>query len=241
VSGDGTTWTAIGATDVGAVNVGYVGLVVTSHAPGTAAIAAFDSVNLTAVAPLPAGWTAGDIGSTGLVGSAVDDNGVFTIRGAGADIWGTADAFQLAYQYDLTGTVSARVISETNTNPYAKAGVMLRQDVVPGSPFVMLDMKPDGELELLYRTAKDQPAVYGGGAHAAFGTFLRLDQTISPTGDSATIAASYSLDGTSWVVLTTLQTTLDLRVAGLAVTSHDTGQLNTAVFDQVVRRCPTCR
>jgi len=240
VSADGKSWTTIGTTDVGAVNMGYAGMAVTSHAPGTATTATFDSISLAAVASLPPGWSSADIGSTGLVGSAVDDNGTFTVRGAGADIWGTSDAFRLAYQFDLTGTVSARVISETDTNPYAKAGLMLRQDVVSGSPFVMLDMKPSGELEFLYRPAKDQPVMFGGGAQAAFGAFLRLEQAIAPTGDLATITASYSLDGTSWIVVTTLQTSVDMRLAGLAVTSHDTSLLNTAVFDHVVRRCPTC-
>jgi hypothetical protein len=215
-------------------------MAVTSHAPGTATTATFDSISLAAVVSLPPGWSSADIGSTGLVGSAVDDNGTFTVRGAGADIWGTSDAFRLVYQFDLTGTVSARVISETDTNPYAKAGLMLRQDVVSGSPFVMLDMKPSGELEFLYRPAKDQPVMFGGGAQAAFGAFLRLEQAIAPTGDLATITASYSLDGTSWIVVTTLQTSVDMRLAGLAVTSHDTSVLNTAVFDHVVRRCPTC-
>ena len=46
---------------------------------------------------LPAGWSQGDIGATGATGGASFSNGVFTVTGAGADVWGTADALQFAY------------------------------------------------------------------------------------------------------------------------------------------------
>ena len=77
---------------------------------------------------LPAPWGHRDIGQTGLPGSATFDSGRFTIRGAGADIWNTQDAFHFV----VTGvsgdqvTLSARILSETNTDPWAKAGLMIR-------------------------------------------------------------------------------------------------------------------
>ena len=39
-----------------------------------------------------------DVGATGLAGSASYSNGTFTVKGAGADIWGTADGFFYASQ-----------------------------------------------------------------------------------------------------------------------------------------------
>ena len=46
-----------------------------------------------AVPPLPAGWVSRDIGAVGMPGYAeIDSNAVFTVVGAGADVWGTADA-----------------------------------------------------------------------------------------------------------------------------------------------------
>src|SRR4029077_5861855 len=50
------------------------------------------------VPTLPSIWSDGDIGSTGLAGSAGYANGVFTVTGAGAQIYGTADAFHFVYQ-----------------------------------------------------------------------------------------------------------------------------------------------
>ena len=74
-------------------------------------------------------WSDVDVGSVGLPGSATYPlNGTFTVNGSGADIWGTADAFNFVYQ-KLSGDfqISARVTSEQNTNAGAKAGVMIRK------------------------------------------------------------------------------------------------------------------
>src|SRR5207248_11595377 len=62
-----------------------------------------DPVTVTVVAvatnpALPAPWTHQDVGSTGQAGSAAYGAGTFTVRGAGADIWGTNDAFQYVNQ-----------------------------------------------------------------------------------------------------------------------------------------------
>ncbi len=78
---------------------------------------------------LPASWSHLDIGAVGAQGDATYDSGTqtFTVKGAGADVWGTADALQYAYT-SLTGdgTIVARVISTTNNAPWVKAGVMIR-------------------------------------------------------------------------------------------------------------------
>ena len=47
---------------------------------------------------LPAPWTDQDVGAVGIAGSAAFGNGNFTVKGAGADIWGNADAFHYVYQ-----------------------------------------------------------------------------------------------------------------------------------------------
>ena len=50
----------------------------------------------------------------------------FRIAGAGADIWGTADAFRYVYQpLAGDGTIVARVASVQSTNAWVKAGVMM--------------------------------------------------------------------------------------------------------------------
>ncbi len=66
---------------------------------------------------LPAPWAGQDVGAVGQAGSASYANGVFTVRGAGADIWGAADAFQSVLQ-PISGDaqIVVRVASLQNTN-----------------------------------------------------------------------------------------------------------------------------
>ena len=45
---------------------------------------------------LPEGWRDADIGSVGAIGSATYAGSTFTVKGAGSDIWGTADEFHWA-------------------------------------------------------------------------------------------------------------------------------------------------
>ena len=49
---------------------------------------------------LPAPWLTQDIGTVGLAGTASFQagTGTYSVTGAGADIWGTADAFRFVYQ-----------------------------------------------------------------------------------------------------------------------------------------------
>jgi hypothetical protein len=88
-------------------------------------------------------WTSQDIGTVGATGSWTDVGGTHTVRGAGADIYGTADAFRFAYQ-DFTGdvTVTARLSSLEKKNSWTKAVVMIRQDLTAGAKNVATVVSP---------------------------------------------------------------------------------------------------
>ena len=47
--------------------------------------------------PSPLAWQQQDVGATGLKGSGVQTDTGWLIQGAGADIWGAADAFHFVY------------------------------------------------------------------------------------------------------------------------------------------------
>src|SRR5207244_7889257 len=85
------------------------------------------TVHAVNVPTLPSVWTDGDIGSTGVAGSAGYANDVFTVSGSGAQIYGTADAFHFVYQ-PLTGdgTMVARLLSGQGGSAYASPGVVIR-------------------------------------------------------------------------------------------------------------------
>jgi hypothetical protein len=228
VSEDGKNWTslALGGHTIGFPSTYYVGVAVTSHDDQQLTASHVDGLSLA-----PYFWTNTDIGATGLTGNTVveDANGQsFTIQGAGADIWGSADAFQFLYQdTQVVTNVEARVVNGQNTNPFAKIGVMLRDGLAPDAVFVILDMKPNGELEFMQRDASGGAVTYLGGAAPGF-SWIRLYRNVSA------VTAYASTDGTTWTqVGTTPVTLLNVALGGVVVTSHDTSRVDTASVDNV--------
>jgi hypothetical protein len=206
-----------------------IGVAVTSHDPTQINNAMFPA-NVPTVTrnALPSPWGLTDVGGVGTAGGASQSNGTFTVAGAGADIWGSADSFTaVAQPITGDGQISARVVSEQNTNIYAKAGVWLG-GTLGSSARVILDVKPDGGIEFMARLADGTSMSYLSGASASFPVYLRLTR-IGDRVDAAT-----SGDGNVWAPVGSLQITLPSTVTiGLAVTSHDPAVLNTAIFDRV--------
>ena len=86
--------------------------------------------------PIPAPWAQQDIGAVGMPGYAEFDDAAatFSVVGAGADVWGTADALHYVYQpLSGDGSIVARVDAVSNTDPWVKAGVMIRESLQPGA------------------------------------------------------------------------------------------------------------
>ncbi len=185
---------------------------------------------------LPAPWTSMDIGAVGLAGSATHSNGVFTIKGAGADIWGTDDSFHFVHQ-PVTGDVNivARVTAVQNTHEYAKAGIMLRGSLATNAPHVILSYMPGGEIEFMTRSSTGAQTTYPTRVSgASLPVWLRLTRT------GAQVTGYWSTNGTAWIQIGTASPTLPATVyAGLPVLSHDTRVLNTATLDNVAVTTPT--
>jgi hypothetical protein len=176
-------------------------------------------------------WSGTDIGSPALAGSDSLSNGVWTVAGSGTDIGGTADQFHFVWQ-SLTsdGGVRARVLSQTNTNSAAKAGVMLRQSTDPSAPFYAVVVTPQKGVLVLDRTTQ------GGGVHTVTSLagvapiYLQVQRT------GITFTAYTSNDGSTWTPIIGSSATIKVTgtlLAGMAVTSHTTTQVNTATFDTV--------
>jgi regulation of enolase protein 1 (concanavalin A-like superfamily) len=178
---------------------------------------------------VPSPWTSADIGSVGQSGTASFDNGTFFVSGSGSDIWGSDDSFQFVSRTLAgDGAIIARVTGISNTNTFAKAGIMIRGSSSASAADVILDLRPSNGIEFMTRSSDGGATAYLGGAVQAPAVWLRL------TRSGTTIAAAVSTDGLSWASAgtTTLEETGPVLV-GLAVTSHDTSQLNTSTFDNV--------
>src|SRR5205807_10041793 len=121
-SADGVSWRTVGSVASPLGSSGLAGLAVTSQNTAVLNTSTFDNVSVGSApsASLPAPWVDQDVGATGLAGSASYANGTYMVRGAGADIWGSADAFHFVEQ-PISGDMQivARVASVENTNKYA--------------------------------------------------------------------------------------------------------------------------
>src|SRR5215831_13547745 len=86
-----------------------------------------------------AAWSSQDIGSVAVAGSSTtttnaDGTVSATVKGSGSDIWDVADEFQFDFQVlSGDGTIIARVVSQSPTDPWAKAGVMIRETLAANS------------------------------------------------------------------------------------------------------------
>jgi hypothetical protein len=83
-------------------------------------------------AAIPAPWISEDVGAVGMAGGSGQTEGTYQVRGSGADIWGTADAFRFVHR-PVSGDVEivARLVSQEIPNADAKAGLMLRESTAP--------------------------------------------------------------------------------------------------------------
>jgi hypothetical protein len=234
ISQDGANWTSLGSATL-AGNV-LVGLAVTSHSNDLIEQAEFEQVAVTSgggtPGTLPSPWSQTDVGAVGRSGSGSEAGGAFTVAGAGADMWGTADAFHFVYTSNVSeGSIAARVVSMDNTNPFAKAGVMFRASLDPAAAHVILDVRPDGNIEFMTRSASGADTTFIAGAVTSFPATLML-QRVHGSVDSAFVASVF--ESGAWRQIGIVTTRIGPEaLSGLAVTSHDASQLNTAIFDTV--------
>jgi len=173
---------------------------------------------------LPAPWQGADVGAVGLSGSANQgsDGGLF-INGAGSDIWGTADSFHFVYQPFLDGEIGSNPPSLENTNQFAKIGLMIRESLDPGSPHVILDVKPDNSVEFMTRsTLNGETRFIGGTGPSSHSWRLQLIRR------SGLITARICFDTCQTLGSATFSSSTAL--AGPIVTSHDPSTLNHGMF-----------
>jgi hypothetical protein len=218
----------VGTVSIAMGSTIQVGLAVTSHNNTTTATAVMDGVTAPGSAPT---WQDRDIGSVGQAGGASEAEGTFTVTGAGADIWGSADGFHFMYQpMSGDGQIVARVTSLTRTHDWAKAGVMIRETLAAGSQHASMFASAAKGTVFQRRVATGGASTSTAGATVAAPRWLKLVRT------GATVAAYESPDGTTWTLVgsETLSMAIDVYV-GLAVTSHTTAALATATFEHVAK------
>jgi fibro-slime domain-containing protein len=185
---------------------------------------------------------AADIGSPGMKGSHSYNTAkdIDTMKGGGSDIWNNSDQFHYFYtrvKGDID--ISVKILSLTNTNEWAKAGIMIREKLAATSKhaFILRPYNTSLGIRLQYRRTN------GAGS---------FDSTLTPYKDSYwvrikrtgnTITGYSSQNGNSWIPVSSKAIPMtDSVYVGLALTSHNTVATTTALFSNLkgmVRRSCT--
>ncbi len=173
-------------------------------------------------------WQSTDIGSVPAAGKACENAGTFTVYGSGADIFGTSDEFHFMYQtLDSDGEIVARITSQTDTDAWAKAGVMIRESLGANASYAFAALTPSNGVNFQARSATGANATGISSIGNTAPTWIK----VARVGD--TFTASYSSDGVAWAQFGTTTVSMGATAYfGLGVTSHAAG-LSTAVFTDV--------
>jgi len=170
-----------------------------------------------------------DVGDVGVAGSFSEFSGIFTVEGSGWDIYGSADAFHYVYQTLYgDGEIVAWVISVENTDPWAKAGVMIRETLNADSKNVFIALTPGNGVTFQHRSSTGGSTSWNKTSGLSAPYWVKLVRN----GDAFT--AYRSVNGSSWTEQGFASISMASTVyIGLAVTSHNDEVLCTAQFDHV--------
>jgi hypothetical protein len=183
-------------------------------------------------------WQTVDVGTVAAAGSAIQNGNIWTIKGSGADIWSGTDAFRYVYMSSTDDcSIEARVADLTNTNDWAKAGVMIRENNDANAPNAMVCLTPLKGISFQWRSTKGSSTSMSNIPVVSAPKWLRV------TRSGNTFAAFYwgDSDGLlpdgskNWKPVGTPQPINMLQSAtlGMAVTSHNDGVLCTSTMDNV--------
>jgi regulation of enolase protein 1 (concanavalin A-like superfamily) len=227
-SADGRAWTTIATTTISMPTTVYVGFAVTSRDPAQTATATFTSLQIGNALPTP--WRNHDVGSPARTGTAASTgSGAFTVTGAGAAIWGSADEFQYVYQAVQGNTeIIARVGSLQVTHEGAKAGVMIRESMNAGARHASMLATGSNGWSFQYRDVLNGVSFTSPGPGGNAPGWVRLVRSAN------VFTAYHSTDGTSWLLVGSETIPMASSVyVGLAVGSRVSTVTTTATFTNV--------
>jgi len=165
--------------------------------------------------------------------------GIYTMTGAGSNIWGGADQFHFAPK-ELTGNGSItlrvdNIVPSTHGDP--RIGVMIRDTLDPGAANATLFVEPDPRTRLTQRLHLGEDTttvVLTEVGETPLPTWIRLSR------QGFTFKAERSSDGATWRALTDDAGASSANIAmtdpvyiGLVVCSHVAGQFAEATYSNV--------
>ena len=237
VSKDRFNWKLVGNVNIQEPLL-FGGLAVTSHNENIATTALISNFNIydnliNCSEPISAPFTSEDIGEPITIGSAeyCSSTHKYTVKAGGSDIWGVSDEFHFVNKHMDSNQyeVIAKVESIAKTNPWAKAGVMIRVFKNANAPHVMMVMTPNYGVAMQYRleTGGNTSHIALDSPNDSFPKWVKLKK------NGNWFSGYSSDDGENWTLVRTLEIPNlgdDNRV-GMVATSHNPEVLTTAVFE----------
>jgi regulation of enolase protein 1 (concanavalin A-like superfamily) len=246
VSADGVKWSKAGKATVTMNTSVLIGLAVTSNTPldpdnpvtpTEPTLATISRVSVTgnttsAGVELLADsdtWEYADVGSVAVAGTSTYTSPTYTVKGSGADIGGTSDAFQFLFRsLNYDATIIAKVTAVQNTNAWAKAGVMIRESLDVDAPFAMMMLTRGNGTSFERRLETGIAATLTTPADGRVAPYW-----VKLVRQGMTFTGYKSSDGVNWVLVGTDTISMSSSAyIGLAVSSH-TNSLNTSTFTNV--------
>jgi hypothetical protein len=203
-------------------------------------------------APLPAEdlkpWIAVDIGAPPAGGQERISENSFNIWGGGADISLKTDSFRFIHQASPGGDFSmwVRVDGQDPTNPFAKAGLMARQSLDPGSTFYFVQATPKNGAGPRWRATANANAVPSDAGAISAEVTLPVWLKMERKGD---LFSGYtSVDGVTWTQNYRTAAYATPRSIGLtsppllgfAVTAKDAAKISGVMFREYNCVGPGC-
>lgn len=178
---------------------------------------------------LPADWLTMNLGTVAGEGSVTESAGTWTVAGAGADIWGKEDAFRYAFQVK-SGDIefTSKLESLTQSDPWTKAGLMIRDDLTPGAKNVFIALASKNGETFQYRTETD-----GESFNTAGVTTLKPPYFLKVVRLGDVFQGWTSADGKkgTWTKIGQVEMPMTGQIyVGYAVTAHHATKTSTAVF-----------
>ncbi|HEX3359168.1 MAG TPA: hypothetical protein VHS31_19470 [Tepidisphaeraceae bacterium] len=157
----------------------------------------------------------------------------YTVAGSG-DVSNTSDTLQYLYiPFSGNGTITAEVTSQTNTNQWAKGGLMFRDSLAANAMNAFVAVTPGKGLTFQYRNST-------GGSES----FTSTGTTVAPywvrlTRSGNSITGSASADGVTWTQVGSTQTINMGTTAYVGLFSVSvTTAISTATFTNVALTAP---
>jgi regulation of enolase protein 1 (concanavalin A-like superfamily) len=231
-STNGTTFTQVGSAVnlSGANTTEDAGVFHTSHNVNVSGTAVFSGLSIT---------TSPFTGYSNISADLDQHQGLFTITGAGADVWGAGgqhdDQYGAIYQTSAastTSTTTVHVDSQANTNSWAKAGIMLRNSIAgagSSAGYAVVAVTPSNGVVLEWDANGD-----GYLDSEAKTTTITAPVWLRLTRSGTSVTAYYSTNGTSWNQIGTanLSGSNGTEDVGVFSLSHNTSTAGTATFSQ---------